>query len=141
MEDYSLLLGDSKKEVILEVTAWNNGSNNPTGSGYGFKVSIKDRDQFFKKDWKFIELELEGKPDAIEVSIDRLSFWNDTCRELIHKSIGKWILEFGLAPCKKGNPPRFVLEPLGGNRFLVGKIDICKLNYEKYFKLSNRFTF
>jgi hypothetical protein len=34
------------------VTAWNNGKNNPSGSGYGFKVDIKDRDIYFNKDWK-----------------------------------------------------------------------------------------
>jgi hypothetical protein len=34
------------------VTAWNNGKYHKTGAGYGFKVSIEDRDKYFKKDWK-----------------------------------------------------------------------------------------
>jgi hypothetical protein len=45
----------------MEVTAWNNRSHHTTGSGYGFKVSIEDRDQFFKKEWKYIVLELESE--------------------------------------------------------------------------------
>lgn len=117
-----MLLWDFEKEVIMEVTAWNNGSHHTTGSGYGFKVSIVDRDQFFKKEWKYILLEIEGEPEVISVNIDKATFWNDTCHELIHKSIGKWMLKHGLAPWIKGKPPKFILETVEGNRFRVGMV-------------------
>lgn len=35
----------------MEVDAWNNGSHNPTGSGYGLKVVFEDRDKFYKREW------------------------------------------------------------------------------------------
>jgi hypothetical protein len=34
------------------VSAWNNGAHNRNGAGYGFKVNIPDRDQYFKQDWE-----------------------------------------------------------------------------------------
>lgn len=35
----------------MKVTAWNSGKHLESGAGYGFKLSIEDRDTFFDKDW------------------------------------------------------------------------------------------
>lgn len=101
------------------VTAWNNGKYHESGAGYGFKVSVKDRDRFFRRHWDTVLLELEGKETAIEVNINKRSFWGPRCRELISREIGRWLRENGYAPWPKGKPPKFLLEPLAGNRFIV----------------------
>lgn len=70
------------------VTAWNNGSHNESGAGYGLKVPYSDRNQYFKRVWGTVLLELEGYPHLVEVNIRKKSFWEGTCRELIRKDIG-----------------------------------------------------
>ncbi|PKO12022.1 MAG: hypothetical protein CVU39_26115 [Chloroflexi bacterium HGW-Chloroflexi-10] len=103
------------------VTAWNNGAHIRNGAGYGFKVSIEDRDAYFKPEWDVIMLELDGEAQLVEVPIHKESFWDESCRELIHAGVGKWLRRNGLAPWPQGNPPRFVLEPVSENRFIVSK--------------------
>jgi hypothetical protein len=70
------------------ITAWNNGAHHDTGAGYGFKVSIHDRDNYFSREWNEVTIYLEGVENPIIVNIDKKSFWNDQCRELISKEIG-----------------------------------------------------
>jgi|AutmiccommuBRH23_1029490.scaffolds.fasta_scaffold00223_52 hypothetical protein len=103
------------------VTAYNNGAHSRNGSGYGFRVSVTDRDLHFKPEWDAILLELEGEEQPFEVVINKDSFWGDDCRELMSKAIGMWLRQRGLAPWPKGNPPRFVLDPVEENRFSVSK--------------------
>lgn len=101
------------------VTAWSNGSQHASGAGYGLKISIPDRDRYFKREWKFILLELEGWDSAIKINVDKASFWNETCRELICAEIGKWFIQTSLAPWRKGNPPKLIMEYIADNRFLL----------------------
>jgi hypothetical protein len=103
------------------VAAWNNGNHNLNGSGYGFKIRIKDRDTYFKQDWDTIILEFEGETQPVEININKVSFWNKTCRELVNLAIGQWLQKQGLAPWTKGHPPTFTLEPIIENRFKVIK--------------------
>ena len=99
------------------VSAWNNGSQHPSGAGYGLKIALSDRDCHFKREWRSIILELEGKPSPVEVNINKEPFWGNTCRELISLGIGKWLYQTGLAPWPKGYSPKLLLKPLGNNRF------------------------
>jgi hypothetical protein len=88
------------------VTAWKGGnSNRQSSGGYGLKVAIKDRDRYFSKDWKSVVLYLGDHLTIAKANIDKLSFWNDTCHELISKDIGLWLIDNGLAPWPKGKPP------------------------------------
>ena len=73
------------------VTAWNNGMHARSGAGYGFKVSVEDRDAYFQQDWEVILLELDGEAQPMEVNINKTSFWNETCHELIHNKVGQWL--------------------------------------------------
>lgn len=102
------------------VTAWNNGAHSRNGAGYGFKVSVTDRDLDFKPEWDVIILELEGE-EPFEVKINKEAFWSEACRELISPEIGKWLRHQGIAPWPKGNPPRFAIDPVAENRFRVAK--------------------
>ncbi len=97
----------------FSATAWNNGQWHASGAGYGLKVSIADRDHYFRRDWRSVTLRLVAGSGFVEVVINcaKDSFWNGTCRELIHRDIGRWFFNLGLAPWPKGRPPRFDLTP------------------------------
>lgn len=101
------------------VTGWNNGKRRPNGSGYGIKINAKDRDEYFKRDWGNVILELAGEANAIIVNIDKPSFWDTTCRELIDKDLGVWLIKNRKAPWTKGYPPKMMMKHIGNNRFRV----------------------
>lgn len=94
------------------VTAWNNGSPHESGAGYGLKVSIEDRNRYFDRMAKKITIELPSG-SRFDVNTAKKSFWSATCRELISKEIGEWLLQNGFAPWPKGHPPKFILTPQG----------------------------
>ena len=50
---------------------------------------------------------------------DKPSFWNDTCRELISKEIGLWLIRNGKAPWMKGHPSKLQLGLAGERTFKV----------------------
>ena len=105
----------------MEVTAWNNGQHHTTGAGYGFKLSIEDRDRFFNKEWQSIFLSIPDATGEVEINIAKSSFWNQSCRELISKEIGNWLIKSDLAPWPSRQPPKFILERKEGNHFQVKK--------------------
>lgn len=90
------------------VTAWNNGKHHESGAGYGLKISQKERDQYFKREWSSVFLMLPSSNTVIEININKGSFW-DNCRELIHKEIGLWLRTNGFAPWPDRKPPKFEL--------------------------------
>jgi hypothetical protein len=101
-------------------TGWSDGSpNNVTGGGYGVRISRKDREKYFQREWPSVTVELEewGTTEANVAP----SFWR-SCTELRGKVIGKWLLDHGLAPWPKGNPPKLKLEPMGGRRFRLSRM-------------------
>ena len=100
----------------MKVTAWNNGQYSETGAGYGVKLSVEDRDREFNRSWKTVTLELEGG-GSIQVNVAKKSFWSESCRELIHAEIGRWMLAHGLAPWPKGDPPKLQLVSTGDAKF------------------------
>ena len=99
------------------VTAWNNGAHHMSGAGYGLKVDALDRDRYFSRSWQTIILELPGHTDLVEVNVAKASFWSNTCRELISRDIGKWLLDHEYAPWERGQPPKFQLKKVGERRF------------------------
>ena len=102
------------------MTAWNSGNHHESGAGYGFKVAPGDT-KYFDRKWRNITLTLEGRSKPIRVNIDKDSFREGACTELINKEIGKWLLPKGLAPWPRRKPPKLCLEPISGNRFRLHK--------------------
>ena len=98
-------------------TAWNNGSPKMSGAGYGIKLNPRDRDRYFRKPNAF--LRLEGQTGDISVNTGKPSFWNGTCRELISKDMGLWLIRNDKAPWMKGQPPKLQLEPVDERTFKV----------------------
>lgn len=111
---------------VAEVTAWNNGQHCRSGAGYGLKLAAGDRDRLFDRAWKGVVLKLPGGRDEISVNIAKLSFWDASCSELIHKEIGRWLLDAGLAPWPYRHPPKFDLERVGERQFRVTNSQIAK---------------
>ncbi|HNW95741.1 MAG TPA: hypothetical protein PKL60_06100 [Anaerolineaceae bacterium] len=101
------------------VKAWNNGERSSDGNGYGVKLSVRDRDRYFIPSWKTVSIELEGNPDSIAVNVDKPSFWNKTCRELIHKEIGKWLIKNGLSDWPPYHPPALELQVINERKFFL----------------------
>jgi len=101
-------------ENVIIGTAWKGGT-------FGIKISIKDRDDYFRREWKTVKLII---PDFgnVTVNIDKPSFWNDTCRELISVHLGNWMTAEHLTPWPRGNPPRFTLTPKSPGVFEVRPI-------------------
>ena len=103
------------------VTAWNNGDHSKTGSGYGLKISIDDRDNYFKKSAKSVVLHLSGKSGTISVNTDKPSFWSPLCRELVSKDIGAWLIANKMGKWARGSPPKLTMVSLGNNVFRLKK--------------------
>ena len=95
------------------VIAWNNGSSAPSGAGYGLKISLTDRDRYFRREWKTVILVLEDWSIPVEINVAKPSFWGETCHELISAQVGRWLLKNRLAPWPENRPPKLILEPLG----------------------------
>jgi hypothetical protein len=99
------------------VAAWNNGKHHPTGAGYGLKIPKRDRDVFFRREWGAIELHLAGREQPAVINIDKDSFWNHSCRELISREIGSWLIDNKLAPWPDHSPPRLLMKARGERVF------------------------
>ena len=99
------------------VTAWNKGNHSKTGSGYGLRIKISDRNMLFKKNWKFVKIILGKAKNHVEININP-SFWNK-CSELRHKEIGSWFIKLGCSKWPKGKPPKFSMKQIKQKRFIV----------------------
>jgi hypothetical protein len=61
-------------------TAWKNGKHSHT-AGYGFRLSIEDRNQQFDPKWKTITIDLPHNDGfiSVTVNVDSQAFWNGCC--------------------------------------------------------------
>jgi hypothetical protein len=106
----------------FNVTTWHNGSpNHQTGSGFGLKLKKTDRDQHVQRRFKEAIVQMEGEAGFIAVNIDKQSFWNDTCIELVSREIGLWLLRNGYGSWEKGKPYKLELQHTSENRFFLKK--------------------
>ncbi|HEY2499763.1 MAG TPA: hypothetical protein VGK24_22100 [Candidatus Angelobacter sp.] len=96
------------------VTGWNNGDWNRSGAGYGLKVSLRDRDRHFKREWSIVTVNIKGSP-SIRVKLSA-SFWRD-CAELRSQAIGIWMKAQGHSHWISGKPPKFNLVYTGEQSF------------------------
>lgn len=83
-------------------------------AGYGIKITASDRDRWFEKDWDDVVLDLEGG-QLVTVPLSP-SFWR-RCSKLRSAVIGRWLMEQGVAPWDRGNPPGIAITRVAGNRF------------------------
>ena len=79
-------------------TGWNNGEHRPTGAGYGFALTVSDRDLHFKPAWRsvLVELPKEGHFFTVMVSIAKESFWESNYQRLMSMDIGSWMRAEGI---------------------------------------------
>ena len=102
-------------------TAWNNGEYNPSGAGYGFKITYEDRIKHFQRTWKSVIVILSAKGENIEATanVDKKSFWSPSCGELISREIGNWLINKGLSRWPEGQPPKLKVSIDGDRRFQI----------------------
>ena len=104
----------------IRATGWNNGSPTKSGAGYGLRISKGDRDSAFSPDWDSVAIDLPNGHCAT-VTLSE-AFWRK-CIELRSAEVGRWMLDEGLAPWPKGQPPAFRLEQVGAARFRVSQTE------------------
>ncbi len=90
-------------------SGWSNGKPTPSGSGYGVAISRADRDSYFRRSSQSVTLILDHGATVTVKLTD--SFWR-SCSEFRDADIGRWLLDQGLAPWPKGEPPTFTIEPV-----------------------------
>ncbi|MFY7944200.1 MAG: hypothetical protein ACOVNZ_06440 [Crocinitomicaceae bacterium] len=98
---------------------WNNSHRHATGAGYGIKIKMQDREQFFNRSWQSVILRLSGNATPIEVNVGKPSFWNRTCGELISQEIGLWLQRNNAATWPPRRPHRVRLTVIGEREFKV----------------------
>lgn len=96
------------------VTAFRSGQ-----VSYGLRIKRPDRNRFFKRKWKTVNLSLSGHSGPIEVNIDKDSFWGKCAGELINKEIKRWLFDKGLVTWTKGMPPKFSMNTISEGYFSV----------------------
>ena len=101
-------------------TAWKNGKHGAAGVSYGFKVHLSDRPKF-NRAWQTVRITLVPPVSGIDVvvNIEKDSFWNGTCMELISTDIREWLYHNGLTAWPKGKPHRFKVDVVGRGHYRV----------------------
>ncbi len=103
-------------------TGWSNGQAAMQASSYGIRISPSDRTKHFRRSWRHVTVILAGVgPQKVVGARLSPSFWR-SCPELRGPSIGAWLLSQGAAPWPKRRPPRFNVQPIAGQKFLVTRI-------------------
>jgi hypothetical protein len=91
--------------------AWCNGNNH-----YGIRVGKPNRCQYFQKEWKFIEVEIDGRVHNFRLTD---SFWRK-CPEFRDRGspvIREWLIQNNLHIWDKGKPPKVNLIPMDECKF------------------------
>ena len=58
---------------MIIVSAWKIGAPNiKTGSGYGIRIRLKDRDRYFSRDWNSVKIKIENDREFDDADIDAL---------------------------------------------------------------------
>lgn len=95
----------------MEAKAWSSGSGT-----YGIRVGIPNRDRYFDRAWKQIDVEINGRFCKFMLTP---GFWNK-CPEFRDSGstvIRDWLQQNNLLPWPIGHPPQLQLVPLEGPRF------------------------
>ena len=94
----------------MRVTGWKGGT-------YGIRVGKANAEDYFSRDRRTIEVEIDGRFHVFALSD---TFWT-TCPEFRGAVIGHWLQHNGLAPWPSRRPPELELTPLGNNRFRLSR--------------------
>jgi len=103
-------------------TTWTNGKRGVSSNSYGFHVRKRDRDTYFKREWKSVFIELPSWENAISVNIEKDSFWNGKCTHLISDEIREWFCQNNYLSWQPGNNFKFQAEIVSGNRFRISEV-------------------
>lgn len=100
------------------VSAWSNGKG--AKGTFGIRVGESYRDRHFERNWKSIEVEIDGNWRSFRITT---GFWNKCpeIRDSGETTIRNWLGRYHTLKWPKWHPPRFHLLPVGEGRFrLIG---------------------
>ncbi len=97
------------------LSAWNNGSRNANGSGYGLRVP-KNQKALFAGLQK-VDIVLPDNTTVPNINITQ-GFWN-SCSELRSKAIGQYFHKTGQALWAKWVPPKFNMVFIARNKIKI----------------------
>lgn len=100
----------------MDATIW-------AGSGkkqLGIRVGPANRSRYFNPAWHQVVVEMDGQLRHFNLSP---GFWKrcPEFRDGPEAHIKTWLARHSLSDWPKGEPPRLLLEPLGGNHFRLLK--------------------
>jgi hypothetical protein len=96
------------------VKAWKGGKSKNGRYTYGIDVGKENRARYFSREWKTIEVELDGQVRLFNLSG---SFWADCAEFRGAPHIRNWLERHHTTNWPIGKQPEFELAPMGGARF------------------------
>lgn len=91
--------------ITKNASSWNNGSpNHITGTGLGLRIDAHYQPSIFNQGFTTIDLYHKGNLIAKSVNVA-----NKSCRELIHKDIGLWLIQNRWDTWPANQPHRFTI--------------------------------
>ena len=106
------------------IKAYNNGTYDKTGSGYGFRLKnadVKNNSGIFPHTI-FITFDTELGKIPVNINQNSVVYGNSVI--FTKKEIGIWLIRNGMGTWKEGNPPEFLMEHDVGNHFTIQKL-VC----------------
>lgn len=105
----------------MEVRAWRSGKFSNPDTAYGIWVGRQNRTDHFTEHLESITVDIDGVEHSFRLTS---SFWRRciAVREAGQTAIRDWLERHYTTDWPHGQPPRFVLQPLGAGRFKLSKL-------------------
>lgn len=103
----------------MTVTAWRSGTPTKKSVTYGICIGAANRNHHFQREWHHITVETDDG-STVEVPVSE-GFWHK-CPEVRHPFFSVWFRKHRLLPWRRGHPPTFDLELIGGSRFKLTRM-------------------
>ncbi|GKX50631.1 hypothetical protein [Budvicia aquatica] len=107
-------------------TTWRSGKQSNPACGYGLKIlRPEDIDKYFIRSWQTVTIIFPKKTGITDTTanIDKNSFWNGKCKELISSGIKQWLQHNNYAEWPHGKPYQFRLTPVEDRVFQLSLLE------------------
>lgn len=102
---------------VMQASAYKKCKSHEIGDSYGIRIHLKDRDKYFKKEWKQIEVEIDGITYIFSLTV---GFWNKCPEFREHTNlpvIRQWLQKYKTLQWERNKPPQVKLVYLGSRKF------------------------
>jgi hypothetical protein len=105
----------------IMISAYNNGEFSQTGAGYGFRIKNSEVKKNSKLLVSEIFITLDNKFKNIKVTINQDTVSDGERVVFTNKEIGRWMIKNGINEWGEGIPPKFIMQHIEKNFFVVEK--------------------